>query len=65
MCIIRVTTFNQLITSAAVIGFDPISYTVIEGVNLSANLRISLISGQLGHDVIVLLKTQSLTATGM
>ena len=45
------------------IGFDPVTYNVTEGVDPSANLNVSLISGQLGRDVIVFLNTQSGTAT--
>ena len=50
---------------AAVIGFVPATYTVMEGAVPSANLSVELISGQFGRDVIVLLNIQSLTATGM
>ena len=47
----------------AVIGFDPITYDVTEGVDQSVNLNVRLISGVLGRDVGVFLNTQSGTAT--
>ena len=54
---------NSSIVLAAVIGFDPVTYNVTEGVDSSANLNVRLISGELGRDVIVFLNTQSGTAT--
>ena len=53
------------ITSDVVIGFVPPAYTVVEGVDQFANLTVQLISGQLGHEVIVNLTTQSGSAIGI
>ena len=47
----------------AVIGFVPSEYSTTEGVDQSANLNVQVISGQLGRDVVVVLNTQSGTAT--
>ena len=47
----------------AVIGFVPSEYTTTEGVDQFANLNVQVISGQLGRDVLVILNTQSGTAT--
>ena len=51
--------------SEAVIGFDPSEYTTTEEVDQFANLNniIRVLSGQLGRDVVVVLNTQSGTAT--
>ena len=45
------------------IGFDPSEYSTTEGVDQFANLNIRVLSGQLGRDVVVVLNTQSGTAT--
>lgn len=47
----------------AVIGFVPSEYSTTEGVDQFANLNVQVISGQLGRDVLVILNTQSGTAT--
>ena len=51
------------IPSEAVIGFVPAAYSVVEGTDRFANLTVQLISGQLGHEVIVNFNTQSGSAT--
>ena len=62
-CMITVIPIS--IPSDAVIGFVPPAYSVAEGTDLFANLTVQLISGQLGHDVIVNLTTQSGSAIGI
>ena len=47
-----------------VIGFVPEAYLVTEGSNLSANLNVELISGQLGRKVIVNFDTFDGSAAG-
>lgn len=38
---------------AAIIGFDPASYTVTEGTDQFANITVRLISGELAREVVV------------
>ena len=47
-----------------VIGFVPEAYLVTEGTNLSVNLIVELISGQLGREVIVNFDTFDGSAVG-
>ena len=60
----NVISFIQCIFfSVAVIGFVPDTYNATEGVDQLVNLNVQLISGQLGREVIVIIDTQSGTAT--
>ena len=54
---------NSHIVLVAVIGFDPVTYNVMEGVDQSVTLNVRWFSGVLGRDVTVFLNTQSGTAT--
>ena len=47
------------------IGFVPDTYSVTEGADRFANINVELISGQLGHEVMVNFTTQSASATGI
>ena len=47
-----------------VIGFVPEAYLITEGTNLSVNLIVELISGQLGREVIVNFDTFDGSAVG-
>ena len=54
---------NSSVVLVAVIGFDPVTYNVTEGISRSVSLNVRLLSGVLGRDVTVFLNTQSGTAT--
>ena len=47
------------------IGFVPDVYSVTEGADRFANINVELISGQLGHEVMVNFTSQSGSATGI
>ena len=56
---------KNVIPLVAVIGFDPDTYSVIEGTAQFANLTVRVISGQLGREAIVNLNTLSGSAIGL
>ena len=53
------TYISTCIFLVVTIGFVPDIYSVIEGTDQFANLTVQLISGELGHEVIVNLNTLS------
>ena len=48
-----------------VIGFQPVVYNVVEGVDNNANLVAMVISGNLGRDVSISFNTRDGSAIGM
>ena len=69
MCATIISSYlHPYIPTAAVVGFSPDSYTVMEGVNDVAQVRVIVISGILGLNLPLLVRTPNLdtnTATGM